>query len=46
MLAIARRIETGTIGVNSASFPRKAPFGGVKNSGMGRELGPDALPIW
>ncbi|MFF0696565.1 aldehyde dehydrogenase [Streptomyces tendae] len=40
---VARRIVTGTIGVNSASFPMEAPFGGVKNSGMGRELGPDSL---
>ena len=41
--AVARRIVTGTIGVNSASFPTEAPFGGVKNSGMGRELGPSSL---
>ncbi|MBB4158227.1 aldehyde dehydrogenase [Streptomyces cinereoruber] len=41
--AVARRIETGTIGVNSASFPMEAPFGGVKNSGIGRELGPASL---
>ncbi|MEV6699521.1 aldehyde dehydrogenase [Streptomyces sp. NPDC051453] len=40
---VARRIVTGTIGVNSASFPMEAPFGGVKNSGMGRELGPNSL---
>ncbi|WP_440712428.1 aldehyde dehydrogenase [Gordonia sp. FQ] len=41
--AVARRIVSGTVGVNSASFPMDAPFGGVKNSGMGRELGPNAL---
>ncbi|MDA3624098.1 aldehyde dehydrogenase [Saccharopolyspora sp. WRP15-2] len=41
--AVARRVVTGTIGVNSASFPMEAPFGGVKNSGMGRELGPSSL---
>ncbi|MFD5179664.1 aldehyde dehydrogenase [Nocardia sp. NPDC058379] len=40
---VARRVETGTIGVNSASFPMEAPFGGVKNSGIGRELGPGSL---
>ncbi|SFP72776.1 aldehyde dehydrogenase [Amycolatopsis rubida] len=40
---VARRVVTGTIGVNSASFPMEAPFGGVKNSGVGRELGPGAL---
>ena len=41
--AVARRVVTGTIGVNSAAFPVDAPFGGVKGSGMGRELGPGAL---
>ncbi|MFT3660767.1 MAG: aldehyde dehydrogenase [Gordonia sp. (in: high G+C Gram-positive bacteria)] len=41
--AVARRIVSGTVGVNSASFPMDAPFGGVKSSGMGRELGPTSL---
>jgi acyl-CoA reductase-like NAD-dependent aldehyde dehydrogenase len=41
--AVARRVSTGTIGVNSASFPMEAPFGGIKNSGVGRELGPGSL---
>lgn len=44
--AIARRVETGTIGVNSASFPVEAPFGGVKGSGIGRELGPTSLDAY
>lgn len=34
---------TGIIGVNSASFPMEAPFGGVKDSGTGRELGAGRL---
>ncbi len=43
-LRVARAIETGTISVNSNSSVRYAtPFGGFKQSGMGRELGPDAL---
>ncbi|WP_436838583.1 aldehyde dehydrogenase [Nocardia nova] len=41
--AVARRVSTGTIGVNSASFPMEAPFGGIKNSGVGRELGPGSV---
>ncbi|WP_308114982.1 aldehyde dehydrogenase family protein [Rhodococcus opacus] len=40
---VARRIVTGTVGVNTASFPVEAPFGGVKQSGTGRELGPTSL---
>ncbi|NMO03245.1 aldehyde dehydrogenase [Gordonia sp. TBRC 11910] len=43
---VARRIVSGTVGVNSASFPMDAPFGGVKNSGLGRELGPTALDAY
>ena len=43
-LRAARGIETGTISINSNSSVRYAtPFGGFKQSGIGRELGPDAL---
>lgn len=40
---IARRIETGTVGINSYSLDLGSPFGGVKASGYGRELGPEGL---
>jgi acyl-CoA reductase-like NAD-dependent aldehyde dehydrogenase len=42
-LDVARRVETGTIGVNTYLPDPVAPFGGVKGSGMGRELGPEGL---
>jgi len=43
-LRVARAIETGVISVNSNSSVRvTTPFGGFKQSGVGRELGPDAL---
>ncbi|MBV8350440.1 MAG: aldehyde dehydrogenase family protein [Mycolicibacterium sp.] len=39
-LRVARRIRTGTIGVNGGAwFGPDAPFGGYKQSGVGRELG-------
>ena len=43
-LAVARRIRTGVMVVNGASppFPH-VPFGGFKESGQGRELGPEGL---
>ena len=42
-LRVARAIETGTLSVNSHSSVRYwTPFGGAKQSGIGRELGPDA----
>jgi acyl-CoA reductase-like NAD-dependent aldehyde dehydrogenase len=41
---VARAIDTGTLSVNSHSSVRYwTPFGGFKQSGLGRELGPDAL---
>jgi betaine-aldehyde dehydrogenase len=40
----ARALETGVISINSNTSVRVAtPFGGFKQSGYGRELGPDAL---
>lgn len=42
-LRVARELETGNVSVNSNSAVRyQTPFGGVKQSGFGRELGPDA----
>jgi acyl-CoA reductase-like NAD-dependent aldehyde dehydrogenase len=38
-LAIARRIQTGQVFVNGAAFNYLAPFGGYKQSGIGREFG-------
>jgi aldehyde dehydrogenase (NAD+) len=42
-IALADRIETGTVGVNHYALDFSAPFGGVKASGLGRELGPEGL---
>ncbi len=43
-IRVARGIETGNLSVNSHSSVRySTPFGGFKSSGLGRELGPDAL---
>ncbi|MDV7175273.1 aldehyde dehydrogenase [Gordonia amicalis] len=42
-LELARRIRTGTVGVNHYALDLTAPFGGVKASGLGRELGPEGL---
>jgi acyl-CoA reductase-like NAD-dependent aldehyde dehydrogenase len=43
-MRVARSVEAGNLSVNSHSSVRYwTPFGGVKQSGLGRELGPDAL---
>jgi acyl-CoA reductase-like NAD-dependent aldehyde dehydrogenase len=43
-LRVARAVESGNLSVNSHSSVRySTPFGGFKRSGLGRELGPDAL---
>lgn len=41
--AFASKVRTGTIGVNHYVNDPFAPFGGIKSSGMGRELGPEGM---
>jgi aldehyde dehydrogenase (NAD+) len=38
-LRVARQIETGRVLVNTLAHEPQAPFGGVKQSGLGREMG-------
>jgi aldehyde dehydrogenase (NAD+) len=42
-LDVARRVRTGTYGVNTYTMDFAAPFGGYKSSGVGREFGPEGL---
>ncbi|ALC18720.1 aldehyde dehydrogenase [Streptomyces pristinaespiralis] len=42
-LRVARRIRTGTFSVNGFRVDLAAPFGGFKNSGLGREFGDEGL---
>ncbi len=43
---IARSIHTGSIGINHYQLDIQSPFGGVKSSGLGRELGPEGLDAY
>ena len=46
-LRVARAIETGVLSINTNTSVRVAtPFGGFKQSGVGRELGPHALDAY
>jgi aldehyde dehydrogenase (NAD+) len=45
-VGVARRMRTGTVGINGYLPDLTAPFGGVKNSGIGRELGPAGLAAY
>ncbi|OKH62321.1 aldehyde dehydrogenase [Mycobacterium sp. SWH-M1] len=45
-LKIARRIRTGTYAVNMYAFDPGAPFGGYKNSGIGRENGTEGIEAY
>ena len=42
-LGVARRVNSGTVGINGYMPSLGSPFGGVKASGMGREFGPEAI---
>ncbi|MFJ9041318.1 aldehyde dehydrogenase family protein [Streptomyces sp. NPDC102406] len=42
-VAFARRMETGQVDINGGRFNPLAPFGGYKQSGVGRELGSHGL---
>ncbi|KUI24936.1 aldehyde dehydrogenase [Mycobacterium sp. IS-1742] len=42
-LEVASKIRTGTYAVNMYAFDPGAPFGGYKNSGIGRENGPEGI---
>ncbi|MEV7446315.1 aldehyde dehydrogenase family protein [Streptomyces sp. NPDC091204] len=41
--AFARRMDTGQVDINGGRYNILAPFGGYKQSGVGRELGPHGL---
>ena len=46
-LRVASQIEAGTVGINSAFNPLpQTPFGGYKQSGIGRESGPEGLKAY
>jgi betaine-aldehyde dehydrogenase len=46
-LRVARAVDTGVLSINSNTSVRVAtPFGGFKQSGYGRELGPHALDAY
>ena len=45
-LEVAQRVRTGTMGINWYAFDPTAPFGGFKNSGLGRENGPEGLEAY
>jgi aldehyde dehydrogenase (NAD+) len=45
-IALAERLESGTVGVNCYELDVAAPFGGVKASGLGSELGPEGVQAY
>lgn len=45
-LDIARRVRTGTFGINQYLMDFSSPFGGFKASGLGREFGPEGLSAY
>ncbi|MEW2397963.1 aldehyde dehydrogenase [Streptomyces sp. NPDC046862] len=44
--AVARRVRTGAVGINRFRADPGSPLGGFKNSGLGRELGPEGMAAY
>ena len=42
-IGVARRVASGTVGINGYMPSLGSPFGGIKASGLGREFGPEAI---
>ena len=40
---IARQLQSGAVAINMAGISFAAPFGGYKNSGWGKECGPEGI---
>ena len=45
-LEIAAKVRTGTFGINMYTLDTTAPFGGFKQSGIGREFGAEGLSAY
>jgi len=45
-LDVARRVRTGTLGINQYMLDFNSPFGGFKASGIGREFGPEGIDAY
>jgi aldehyde dehydrogenase (NAD+) len=45
-LDVARRVRTGTLGINQYLLDFNSPFGGFKASGIGREFGPEGIDAY
>lgn len=43
---VARRIQSGVVGINGFALDHNAPMGGFKMSGLGREMGPEGLDAY